>query len=586
MNKGKNLSDSGNESISLETLRHSTAHVMAQAVKRLFPGVKVAIGPAINDGFYYDFDLEKPFVPEDLDRIEVEMRKIIDKDSAFIRDEISKEEAIDLFQDMKEPYKLELLEEIPDKEVSIYKNDDFTDLCRGPHLASTGKIQAFKLLSIAGAYWRGDEKNKMLSRIYGTAFLDEKSLAKYIDALEEAKKRDHRKLGKELDLFSIQQNAGPGLIFWHPRGARVRDIIETFWKKEHYRRGYELVYGPHISKIDLWKISGHIDFYKENMYSPMDVDEDQYIVKPMNCPGHILIFKSRLRSYRDLPIRMAELGTVYRYERSGVLHGMMRVRGFTQDDAHIFCTPDQMKEEIEGVIDLTRFMMTTFGFDYKVYLSTRPEKFVGTLDNWERSTNALRDALESCGLEYEVDPGEGVFYGPKIDIKLIDAIGRTWQGPTIQVDFNIPERFQVDYIGQDGESHRVVMIHRAVLGSLERFMGILIEHYAGAFPLWLAPEQVRILPINQELIGHAEELASKMMQQDIRAKVDGTNEKMGMKIRNAQVEKIPYMVVVGKREIEQGTISVRDRKKGELGSMSLEDFLNLCHDRINKRTID
>ena len=586
MNKKLHPSDQASAPESLDTLRHSTAHVMASAVKRLFPDAKVAIGPSIEDGFYYDFDVEKPFVPEDLERIEAEMQRIIDADSAFVRTDLSRDEAIALFKELNEPYKLELLEEIPEETVSIYRTDTFTDLCRGPHISSSGTIKAFKLLSIAGAYWRGDEKNKMLSRIYGTAFCDRKTLRKYLEALEEAKKRDHRKLGRELDLFSIQQNAGPGLIFWHPRGARVRDIIETFWKQEHYKRGYDLVYGPHISKIDLWETSGHIDFYRENMYAPMQVDEDEYIVKPMNCPGHILIFKSQLRSYRDLPVRMAELGTVYRYERSGVLHGMMRVRGFTQDDAHVFCTPDQMKDEIEKVIDLTRFMMTTFGFEYKVYLSTRPEKFVGTPENWERSTNALKDALESSGLAFEIDPGEGVFYGPKIDIKLIDAIGRTWQGPTIQVDFNIPERFSVDYIGSDGDPHRVVMIHRAVLGSLERFMGILIEHYAGAFPLWLAPEQVRIIPINQDLVEDAEAIASKMAEHGLRVKVDGSNEKMGMKIRVAQMQKIPYMVVVGKREIEQGVLSVRDRKKGELGSMSLEDFVSLCSDRISRRTIE
>ena len=570
----------------LEVLRHSVSHIMAQAVKRLFPDSKIAIGPAISDGFYYDFDVEKPFVPEDLDLIEKEMRKIIRENHFFEKKVVSREEAEKIFSDKNEPYKLELISEIPDQSLSIYSDGDFTDLCRGPHIEKTGDVSAFKLLSIAGAYWRGDEKNKMLSRIYGTAFLDAESLDNHLKMLEEAKKRDHRKLGKELDLFSIQPEAGPGLIFWHPKGARIRELIESFWKQEHFRRGYELVYGPHISKIDLWKTSGHIEFYKENMYSPMEVEQDEYIVKPMNCPGHILIFKSRLRSYRDLPMRMAELGTVYRYERSGVLHGMMRVRGFTQDDAHVFCTPEQMKEEIEQVIDLMKYMMTTFGFDFRVYLSTRPEKYVGTLDNWERATTALKDALESSSLAYEIDPGEGVFYGPKIDIKLVDAIGRSWQGPTIQVDFNIPERFDVNYIGDDGKEHRVVMIHRAVLGSLERFMGILIEHYAGAFPLWLAPEQARVIPINQDIVPLARELADRFAEKDLRVNVDGSNEKLGMKIRNAQMSKVPYMLVMGKREIEQGTVSVRHRKKGELGSMSVDDFIALCIDDIKRRSLD
>lgn len=561
-----------------EILRHSTAHVLAQAVKRLFPEVKLAIGPAIQNGFYYDFDKPEPFTLDDLGRIEEEMRKIVAEDLPIVREEISRDEAVQLFQKLDEPYKLELIEDLPDEEVvSIYRQGEFVDLCRGPHLASTGQLRAFKLLSVAGAYWRGDEKRKMLQRIYGTAFPSEAELQAHLHVLEEAEKRDHRKLGKELDLFSLHEEAGAGLVYWHPKGAIIRKVIEDFWREEHLKRGYQLVYSPHIARRDLWEISGHWGWYRENMYSPIDIDGVEYLLKPMNCPFHILMYKTRTRSYRDLPIRWAELGTVYRYERSGVLHGMLRVRGFTQDDAHLFMRPDQLEDELVGVLDLVQFMMKSFGYkDYDMELSVRDpankEKYVGPDDVWNMAEGALVAALERKGLPYTRMEGEAKFYGPAIDVKVKDALGRGWQGPTIQVDFNLPERFDLEYIGEDNAAHRPVMIHRTVLGSMERFVAGLVEHYAGAFPVWLAPVQVRVIPIADRHIEYARKVASELMEAKVRVEVDDRSEKMGYKIREAQLEKVPYMVVAGDREAEQGTVSVRTRSEGDLGPMALADF--------------
>lgn len=560
-----------------EVLRHSTAHVLAQAVKRLYPGTKLAIGPAIENGFYYDFDRDTPFTPEDLARLEEEMKEIIREDLPIVREEMSKADAGRLFSELDEPYKLELLQDIPDDIVSLYRQGEFVDLCRGPHLESTGKIPAFRLLSVAGAYWRGDEKRKMLWRIYGTAFPSQEELDDYIQALEEARKRDHRRLGRDLDLFSIHEEAGAGLVYWHPKGATVRRIIEDFWREEHTRRGYEIVYSPHIARKDLWEISGHWGWYRENMYSPIDIDGVEYLLKPMNCPFHILMYKSRLRSYRELPLRWAELGTVYRYERSGVLHGLLRVRGFTQDDAHIFARPDQLEDEIVGVIDLMRFMMKSFGYEhYSLELSLRDpankEKYVGSDDIWKTAEESLVGALERTGLDYTPMEGEAKFYGPAIDVKIKDAIGQAWQGPTIQVDFNLPERFSLEYIGEDNAPHRPVMIHRTVLGSMERFFAGLIEHYAGAFPLWLAPVQVRILPVARRHIDAAYRVKTDLKFYGLRVEVDERNEKIGYKIREAELERIPYMVIIGDREVTLNKLSVRARREGDLGSMSPVEF--------------
>lgn len=559
----------------LETIRHSTSHIMAEAVLSLFPGAKMGIGPSTDSGFYYDFELPRSLSPEDFSRIEQEMRKIIAANHPFTREEVSREKARQIFA--AQPYKLELINDITDEVLSIYRQGSFVDLCRGPHIGTTGKAGAFKLLSIAGAYWRGDEHRPMLQRVYATAFEDQKALDEHLHKLEEAERRDHRKLGKELDLFSIHDEAGPGLVLWHPKGALIRKIIEDFWREEHIQRGYEMVFTPHIFKVGLWKTSGHWEMYKENLYSPMDVDGQDYIVKPMNCPGHILIYKTRIHSYRELPLRWAELGTVYRYERSGVLHGLARVRGFTQDDAHIFCRPDQLEGEIVGVLEFTRFMMETFGFkEYEIYLSTRPEKYAGNLEVWAEATQRLENALVSLNLPFEVDPGEGVFYGPKIDIKLRDALGRTWQGPTIQVDFNLPERFQVTYAGEDGQPHPVVMIHRTVLGSMERFLACLIEHYAGAFPLWLAPVQAVIIPIADRHIDYAREIESILKAVGLRVQVDSRSERMNMKIRDAQVQKVPYMLVVGDAEASSLSVSIRLRNGDNLGIQSLEYFKSIA----------
>jgi threonyl-tRNA synthetase len=570
-----------------ETYRHSTSHIMAHAVKELFPDVKLAIGPAIEEGFYYDFDIGRPLTPEDLDSIEKKMSEIIGHNNPFVRKVVKRKEAIDLFKGNGELYKVELLEEITADEVTLYEEGGFTDLCRGPHIDSTGQVTAFKLLSVAGAYWHGDEKNKMLQRIYGTAFTDKKDLKKYLDFLEEVKKRDHRKLGKDLDLFSSSDEIGPGLIIWHPNGALVRRAIEDFWLQEHYKGGYKVLYSPHIAKLDLWKTSGHLDFYRENMYSPMEIEGADYELKPMNCPFHINVYKHSLRSYKELPIRYAELGTVYRYERSGVLHGLLRVRGFTQDDAHIFCREDQIEDEILNVLDFTLFVLKTFGFsDYDIYLSTRPEKYVGTLANWERSTDALKKALEAKELSYEIDPGEGVFYGPKIDIKVKDALNRAWQCSTIQVDFNNPERFDMTYRGGDGKEHRPIMIHRALMGSLERFFGVLIEHYAGAFPVWLAPVQVKVLTIAERHADYATSLSETLKAEGVRTEVDTENEKIGYKIRNATVMKIPYLFIIGDKEVSEKKVTVRKRTGENTGPFTVDEFIGIIKGKIRTKDLE
>jgi len=541
---------------------------MAEAVQYLFPGVKFGIGPTIENGFYYDFELSRPLTPEDLPVIESKMREIISQDVPFITEEMSKDEAQRLFGTQQ--YKLELINEIPDTAVTIYKQGSFTDLCRGPHLASTGELKAFKLTHLAGAYWRGDEKRPMLQRIYGVGFESQKELDNYLAWQAEIIKRDHRKLGKELDLYSTHEEIGPGLICWHPKGALIRQIIEDFWKTEHIRRGYDIVYTPHIAKLDLWKTSGHWEFYQNYLFPPMEIEGQQYMLRPMNCLGHILIYKSQLHSYRNLPLRYAELGTVYRYERTGVLYGLARVRGLTQDDAHIFCRPDQVEREVSEVLNLVQFMMSSFGFDeYEVFLSTRPDKYAGTLSMWEEATEALGHVLEKLDLRYEVDPGEGVFYGPKIDIKLKDALGHVWQGPTIQVDFNLPQRFNVCYIGEDSLEHAVVMIHRTVLGSMERFLACLTEHYGGAFPVWLSPVQTVIIPIADRHIDYARQIEDDFTNEGIRVRIDGRSERMNLKVREAQLEKAPYMLIVGDKEVDSSSASVRLRSGEDLGLENL-----------------
>ena len=562
----------------LEILRHSTAHIMAQAVSRLFPGVKLGIGPTIENGFYYDFGLQHNLSDEDLKKIEEEMAKIIREDIIFKRMEIPRGLAIKKMEDLGQSFKVELIKDIEDDTVSFYTQGDFVDLCRGPHIHRTSKVEAFKLLSVAGAYWRGKETNPMLQRIYGTAFFTQKELDKYLKFLEEAEKRDHRKIGRDLDLFSFHEEGGPGLAFWHPKGARIRTIIENFWREEHFKRGYDIVYSPHIAKINLWKTSGHWNFYRESMYSPIEVDGQEYILKPMNCPFAVLIYKTKLHSYRDLPLRWGELGTVYRYERSGVLHGLLRVRGFTQDDAHIFCTPDQLENEILDVIGFAQFMLSSFGFnEYEIELSVRgkgeKEKYIGRDEVWEHAENALRIALDKKGLKYTRMEGEAKFYGPAIDIKVKDAIGRGWQGPTIQVDFNLPERFDVKYVGPDGNHHRVVMVHRTVLGTMERFVGCLIEHYAGDFPLWIAPIQMRILPITDAHIEYAKKLQAQLLLKNFRVECDTGSSKINYKIREGTLEKIPYLLIVGDKEMQSGSVAVRSRKRGVEGMLSFEEFI-------------
>ena len=572
----------------LETIRHSCAHLMAQAVQELFPGTQVTIGPVIEDGFFYDFSRKDAFVPEDLVKIEKRMKELAAADIPIVRSEISREEAKKKFSDMGEIFKVEIIESIdPNEPITIYSQGDWGDLCGGPHVESTKKIKAFKLLHTSSAYWRGDERNPVLQRIYGTAWNTEKELRLYLKRLEEAKKRDHRKLGKELDLFSVSDDIGPGLILWHPKGARIRHLMEEFWKKEHFRHGYEMVISPHAAKIDLWKTSGHTEFYKDNMFSNMDVEGREYVMKPMNCPFHIQIYKTKLRSYRDLPVRFGELGTVYRYERSGVLHGLLRVRGFTQDDAHLFCRPSQIEEEITKVLDLIVFVLQSFGFhEYKIYLSTRPEKYVGSDSGWESATKALETALNNKNLEFEVDPGEGVFYGPKIDIKIKDSLNRYWQVSTVQVDFNLPEKFDITYIEEDGQRRQPIMLHRALMGSLERFFGCLIEHYAGAFPLWLAPVQIILLPITDNHTEYTDKIAEELEESGIRVEKDLRNEKIGFKIREAQLQKIPYMAVLGDKEVETSTLSVRRRRSKETRTLDLKTFLNEVNEAVKNRTID
>lgn len=557
----------------LSKLRHSTAHIMAQAVKELYPGVKLAIGPATEDGFYYDFDFgDGNFSDQELPRIEEKMREIIARDIPFVRQEVPKEEARRIFEERGEDYKLEILDEIPDDKVTLYWQGDFVDLCRGPHVESTGKVRAFKLLSVSGAYWRGDERNKMLHRIYGTAFFTEEELQDFLRRLEEAKKRDHRRLGRELELFSTHEEVGAGLVIWHHKGVILRWILEEFERREHLKRGYQFVLGPQILKAELWKQSGHYDYYREHMYFT-EVEGQQYALKPMNCLAHILVYRSRHRSYRELPLRFFELGRVHRHERSGVLHGLLRVREFTQDDAHIFCRPDQLEDEIRAVLHFVQEAMDLFGFSYEAEISTKPEKAIGTEEAWERATQVLRSVLEKEGIPYEVNEGEGAFYGPKIDIKLEDALGRKWQCATIQCDFSLPERFDLTYVASDGSFQRPVMIHRVILGALERFIGILIEHYGGAFPLWLAPEQVRVMSITDRHIPYGQEVLLTLKGRGIRAEGDFRNEKLGYKIRQAQVEKVPFMLIVGDREVAEGKVAVRSREKGDLGSMPLDAFI-------------
>ena len=561
----------------LHILRHSSAHIMAQAVKELYgQDVKVAIGPAIEDGYYYDFDREVSFTPDDFAAIEEKMAEIVKARLPFERREMPVAEAIEFFGKQGETYKVELLKDMENETVSLYQQGDFIDLCRGPHIPDTSWLKSFKLLRVAGSYWRGDEKNPMLTRLYGTAFFDKKELKRYLNRLEEAKKRDHRKLGKQLGLFTIQDEIGPGLILWQPRGAQLRRLIEDYWKDEHYRHGYELLYTPHIARKDLWKTSGHLDFYSENMYSGMEIDEVAYQLKPMNCPFHIGIYNADKHSYREFPIRWCELGTVYRYERTGALHGLMRVRGFTQDDAHIFCRPEQLEDEIFNIIELNLHILKTFGFaEYDVYLSTRPDKYVGSDENWDLSTEALKQAMDKKGLAYEIDPGEGVFYGPKIDIKIKDQLGRSWQCSTIQVDFNLPERFAMTYTGADGADHQPIMIHRALMGSLERFIGVLIEHYAGGFPLWMAPEQARIMNITDDQAEYCKKVYADLRKAGVRVEQDLRNEKLNYKIREAQIMKVPYMLIIGEREKEDGTVTVRKRNGDNLPPMSSQEFTDM-----------
>ena len=564
----------------LERMRHSASHVMAEAVTAIFPTARLAIGPPIEDGFYYDFELPRALTPDDLKTIEKKMKKIVSSNASFEFSEMSVEDALEYYRDRDQPYKVELIEELAaagEESVSFYTQNAFKDLCRGPHVGSTSKVGPFKLLNIAGAYWRGDEHRPMLQRIYGTAWPTSAELADHIHRMEEAQRRDHRRLGRELDLFSIHQDqTGAGLILWHPKGGRVRNEIENFWRDTHYDAGYDLVYTPHIGRSNLWQSSGHLDFFQESMFSGIAVDEQEYYLKPMNCPFHIMIYKNALRSYRDLPMRLGELGTVYRYERAGVLHGLMRVRGFTQDDSHIFCRPDQVVSELAGVLDLTMFILGAFGFtEFETFVSTRPEKAVGDNEQWDRATDALRKVLDDRGVEYEVDEGGGAFYGPKIDLNIKDAVGRAWQCTTVQFDFNLPERFDLSFVGADGKQHRPYMVHRALLGSMERFFGVLVENFAGAFPVWIAPIQVQVLPIADRHLEYAETVAATLKSAGLRAEIDSRREKVNYKIREAQLQKVPYMLIVGDREAQAGTVSVRLRTGENIGAQPLDSFVTL-----------
>ena len=566
----------------LEILRHSTSHVMAMAVKELYPEAKVTIGPAIEDGFYYDFDYKRPFKEEDLPKIEEKMAELIEEDIPFYREEVSKEQAIELFRELGEDYKVEILEELDQDRVTLYRNRHFVDLCRGPHLPSTKYIKAYKLTKVAGAYWRGDEKRTMLSRIYGTAFPDRKSLKQYLHRVEEAKRRSHVKLGAQLELFSTHDEIGAGMVVWHPNGAILRKVIEDFEVQEHLRRGYEIVRGPQLLKTELWKRSGHFENYREHMYFTL-IDEQSYGIKPMNCLAHMFIYKSKIRSYRDLPKRYFELGTVHRHERSGVLHGLLRVREFTQDDAHIICTPEQLNQEIKGVIGFVQDVMAIFGFDFELELSTRPDKSIGSDEDWELATNALKEAMDQSGLAYDINEGDGAFYGPKIDVKLSDALGRKWQCATIQCDFTLPERFDLYYVDKDGERRRPAMIHRVILGAIERFIGILIEHHAGAFPTWLAPVQATVLTVADRHIPHAQEVYRALKGADVRVKADFRNEKLGFKVREAQVMKIPYMLIVGDKEVESRGVTPRLRSGKNLELMDVGKFLDVIREEIQQR---
>jgi len=563
----------------LEIVRHSTSHLMAHAVKDLFPQAKVTIGPAIENGFYYDFDVDAPFSPEDLEKIETRMRELAKAAIPIAREEISRGEAIRLFSDMGESYKVELIEDLDAEQVSLYRQGDFVDLCRGPHLPSTSFCKAFKLTSIAGAYWRGDENRKMLQRIYGTAFTDKKELEEYLARLEEAKRRDHRRIGRELDLYSFSDEVGAGLVIWHPKGAMLRTVLEDFERKEHLKRGYDIVLGPQILKKELWQRSGHYENYRENMYFT-EVDGQSYGIKPMNCLSHMMIYKSQLRSYRELPLRYFELGTVHRHERAGVLHGLLRVRGFTQDDAHIICTPEQLDAEIKGVISFVNDVMGIFGFEYEMELSTRPEKSIGSDEDWERATNALRAALEDSGRPFDINEGDGAFYGPKIDIKLRDALDRRWQCATIQCDFTLPERFDLTYVAADGEKRRPVMVHRVILGAIERFIGVLIEHYAGNFPLWLSPVQGMVLTVTDSQVPYAKNVHGALREAGIRVQHDFRNEKLGFKIREAQVQRIPYMFVIGDKEVATETVTARFRDGSNLPAMKVDELVDFLGKEI------
>ena len=560
----------------LSMIRHSMAHVMAEAVLEMFPDAQIAIGPSIENGFYYDFELPRQLTENDLEEITARMKSIIKAGKSFVRKEVTRQEARQLFAGQK--YKLELLDAIPEGEsVTIYNQGAFTDLCRGPHVESTKQLnpEAFKLLSIAGAYWRGNEKNAMLTRIYGTAWTNPKDLKAYLEHLADVERRDHRKLGKELDLFSLHEEAGPGLVYWHPRGARIRQAIEQFWREEHYKNGYEMVYTPHVGKSWLWETSGHLGFYKDSMYPPMEMDKADYYVKPMNCPFHIMIYNNSLRSYRDLPCRWAELGTVYRYEKAGALHGLMRVRGFTQDDAHLFCTPEQMDDEIEEVLRFSIHMLKSFGFeDFHAYISTRPEKSVGDPALWDSATESLKKAVEKAGLKYDIDEGGGAFYGPKIDLKIKDAIGREWQLSTVQFDFNLPERFKMTFVDKDGSQKRLLMIHRALLGSIERFFGVLLENYAGAFPPWLSPDQIAVIPVGEMAFDYARELEARFRKEGFRAYADLSGERMNAKIRKAQQMKVPYQVIIGEKEMAADQVSVRYRTGRQANGVSTADFIS------------